>query len=314
MSLLEIKALTKYFGKFRGVDGISFNQAAGEKIALAGETGSGKTTLLRMIGGLEQASDGSILFDNNLVKGPLEQLIPGHKGISYLSQHFELRNNYRVEDILSYADKLAEGRADQVYHVCKIEQLLKRRTDQLSGGERQRVALAKILISSPRLLLLDEPFSNLDRVHKQTIKEVIRNVGEELGITCILVSHDSVDLLSWADRILVLQNGKLIQEASPLDIYLKPVNEYCAGLFGDYNLLDVGKEQRLFARPELLDFFEHSSAALYPATVIRSYFNGSYYMIELNDGKQSIWVQRNRPVRAGATVSISLARAGNWYL
>lgn len=314
MVLLDVKGVWKTINDNRIVDGISFSQSSREKLAIAGETGSGKTTLLKMIGGLEQPSGGTLKFGDEFIKGPLDQLIPGQRGIAYLSQHFELRNNYRIEEVLSYADRLPEGRAELIYRVCEIERLLKRKTDQLSGGERQRVALARLLITSPKLLLLDEPYSNLDRLHKQVIKNVIREVSDELGITCVLVSHDSVDLLSWADRILVLQNGQLIQDADPLTIYLRPVNEYCAGLFGDYNLVDTGKEKKLFARTELLDLFEHSSQPANPATVIRSNFNGSHYMIEVDYQQQPLLVQRNRPIRSGAAVSVSLARAGDWYL
>ena len=314
MTFLTIQGVWKAINQNKIVDNISFEHLPGQKLAIAGETGSGKTTLLKMIGGLEQPSGGVLKFEEQSIKGPLEQLIPGHKGIAYLSQHFELRNNYRIEEILSYSDQLPEGKASQIYRVCEIEHLLKRKTDQLSGGERQRVALARLLITSPRLLLLDEPFSNLDRGHKQIIKNVIREVSEELGITCILVSHDSVDLLSWADRILVLENGQLIQDADPKTIYFNPVNEYCGALFGDYNLIDTGKERRLFARTECLDVFEHSAQSTHLATVIRSDFNGNHYMIELDYQQQRVLVQRNRPIRSGATVSISFARAGDWYL
>lgn len=314
MVLLKATGVWKSIHDNTIVDETSFELLTGEKLAIAGETGSGKTTLLKMIGGLEQPSGGFLQFEEESIKGPLDQLIPGHKGIAYLSQHFELRNNYRIEEVLSYSDQLPDGKASQIYRVCEIEHLLKRKTDQLSGGERQRVALARLLITSPRLLLLDEPFSNLDRGHKQIIKNVIRELSEELGITCILVSHDSVDLLSWADRILVLQNGHLIQDADPRTIYFKPVNEYCASLFGDYNLIETGGDKRLFARTECLDVFEHSTQATHLATVIRSGFNGNHYLIELEYQQQRLLVQRNRPIRNSAVVSVSFARAGDWYL
>jgi len=166
MGFLRIAALTKIHGKNEIVKNISFTQQAKEKIAIAGATGSGKTTLLKMIGGFIQPSSGEIIFKDARVIGPDEQLLPGHTKIAYLSQHFELRNNYKVHELLEMQNKISDEAAALIYTVCRIEHLLKRRTDELSGGERQRIVLASLLTASPELLLLDEPFSNLDRHHK----------------------------------------------------------------------------------------------------------------------------------------------------
>jgi iron(III) transport system ATP-binding protein len=161
-----------------GLNGrISFTQQKARKLAIAGETGSGKSTLLKMIAGLAQPAEGEIRFRGERVLGPQERLVPGQPGIAYLSQHFELWNNYRVEEILSYANDLSVEAAAALYAICRIDHLLARRTDQLSGGERQRIALARLLVRPPRLLLLDEPFSNLDHIHKSLLKTVIRDIG-----------------------------------------------------------------------------------------------------------------------------------------
>lgn len=112
-----------------------------------------------------------------------------------------------------------------------------RKEDQLSGGEKQRVAIARLLVTAPLLLLLDEPFSNLDTLHKNILKSVIRELSHTLGISCIIVSHDPLDILSWADEILVLRNGLVIQKGTPLELYRQPVDEYSAALFGRYNIL-----------------------------------------------------------------------------
>ncbi|MGZ8542231.1 MAG: ATP-binding cassette domain-containing protein, partial [Chitinophagaceae bacterium] len=145
MALLTVSGLYKSERDKFVVKNISFIQQPFQKIAIAGETGSGKTTLLKMIAGLIQPDTGKIQFENEKVVGPFDKLIPGHRGIAYLSQHFELRNNYRVEEELEAVNKLTEKQAKDLYAVCRIEQLLKRRTDQLSGGERQRIVLAKLL-------------------------------------------------------------------------------------------------------------------------------------------------------------------------
>ncbi|MEJ0101373.1 MAG: ABC transporter ATP-binding protein [Bacteroidota bacterium] len=238
MAFLNVSGISKKEGQGFSVRDISFAQEQFQKIAIAGETGSGKTTLLKMIAGLIQPDAGEIVFNGKKVLSPYEKLIPGHPGIAYLSQHFELRNNYRVEEELESKNLLTEKEADEIYSICRIQHLLKRRTDQLSGGERQRIVLARLLTMSPELLLLDEPFSNLDAIHKNIIKSVIYDIGEKLKITCIMVLHDAPDILSWADTILIIKDGQIIQKGIPEQVYRQPVNEYCAALLGEYSLID----------------------------------------------------------------------------
>jgi len=262
MAWLAVSGINKKEAGVAVVNDISFTQQPLQKIAIAGATGSGKTTLLKLVAGLIQPDSGTIFFEGERIKGPDEKLMPGHVGVAYLSQHFELRNNYRVEELLQMANQLDENDAALVYTVCKIDHLLKRWTHQLSGGERQRIALAQLLVSAPKLLLLDEPYSNLDALHKTELQSVLYNICEQLKMTCLLVSHDPVDVLSWADVILVLQQGRLIQKGTPEFVYRHPVNEYVAALFGKYNVLSndlirqlaafktVGKPIPQFIRPE----------------------------------------------------------------
>lgn len=247
MTFLNISNINKVgLGNFK-LENISFLQSKNQKVALAGETGSGKSTLLKIIAGLEQPDDGEVLFREERVHGPVETLVPGHPSIAYLSQEFELPKFLRVDQILSYANKLSEENASSLFEVCEISHLMERKTNELSGGEKQRIALAKLLIGSPQLLLLDEPFSNLDIIHKTTLKKVLNSICDELKITCILVSHDPLDTLSWADKILVMKDGKIVQQGSPKKIYSKPLNEYIAGLFGSYNVL-TGEQSLILGR------------------------------------------------------------------
>lgn len=212
--------------------GLNFSLKNGEKIGLMGETGSGKTTLLKIIAGLIQPSTGSVIYQNKRVKGPDEVLLPGHPQIGYLSQHFELLNNYYVEEILEMHNKISEEAAKHLYKLCKIDHLLRRRTNELSGGERQRISLAKTLISNPSLLLLDEPFSNLDGINKKIIHQVLADIFKENPLTCIMVSHNPDELLSWADRLMILKEGKLIQMDETQSVQSKPANTYVAQIIG----------------------------------------------------------------------------------
>ncbi len=304
MALLTVSGLSKTERSKFIVKDIHFSQQRFQKIAIAGETGSGKTTLLKMIAGLIQPDVGVILFENERVIGPLDKLIPGHPRIACLSQHFELRNNYRVEEELEAVNKLTEKEAKDLYAVCRIEHLLKRRTDQLSGGERQRIVLARLLSTSPGLLLLDEPFSNLDAIHTNITRSVIHDIGEKLKISCIMVSHDASDVLSWADSILVMKDGALIQQGTPQQIYRQPVNEYCAALFGEYNLIsDLAlasmiqnrniSQKPILIRPEHFIITDERNITL-NGTIRSVSFHGSYSMIVVRVADQLIRVQTNK--------------------
>jgi ABC-type sugar transport system ATPase subunit len=308
MSVLKVAQISKQEGGGMLLQGISFNQQRLQKIAIAGATGSGKTTLLKIIGGLVQPSAGEVLFEGKKVTGPAEQLIPGHPGIAYLSQHFELRNNYRVEEVLEYANLLPEEKAATLYEVCRISSLLRRKTDQLSGGERQRIALARLLGSSPRLLLLDEPFSNLDPSHKNNLKAVIRDIGEKLKITCILVSHDPLDTLSWADEILVLEEGQVRQKGTPEQIYRRPVNEYVAGLFGNYNLIGPQLASALSTKPGIIrpELFKITRQDDGEGVVSQVSFVGRSYEVEVLMQNFAFTVSTSGHYAKGDRVYISL--------
>ena len=299
---------------------VYFNQEAGQKIAIAGETGSGKTTLLKMIGGLLQPDDGNVYFENKRVLGPYEKLLPGHPSIAYLSQHFELRNNYRVEEELESKNLLTEKEANVIYSICRIEHLLKRKTNELSGGERQRIVLARLLTTHPKLLLLDEPFSNLDATHKVIIKTVIHDIISRLNVSCLMVSHDALDTLSWADKILVMKEGVIIQEGTPNEIYNRPANEYCAGLFGEYTLISdanafllTGKQRELLLRPEHF-IIDTTNTKGTKAVIQQVLFWGSYYTIDVQLGDQLIRIKTSAPFEKGNEVSIVLSPGTGWYL
>lgn len=313
MSLLNVSGISKKEREEYLIRNINFIQEPSEKIAVAGATGSGKTTLLKIIAGLIQPDEGEVLFEGLRVKGPLEKLLPGHPQIAYLSQNFELRNNYRVEELLQMTNKLSETDATLVYEVCRIDHLLKRKSNELSGGERQRIAFAKALVTSPKLLLLDEPFSNLDAIHRSILKSVINDIDERLNTTCILVSHDPADLLSWADEIIVLNDGKIIQRASPEEVYKHPVNEYAAALFGKYNSVSpelihlfpsLENDVRRFIRPR--DFRVNLDNSGVESKVQRSSFMGTYHEVEINLSGHLVIVVSDYELKEGDTVYLSL--------
>ena len=250
--------------------------------------------------------------------------MPGHPGVAYLSQKSDLPKFLRVEQVLRYASQRPAAEVQALVALCRIDHLLARRTDQLSGGEQQRVALARLLLGAPQLLLLDEPFSNLDRVHKQTLQGIIEEVGTRLGITCLLVSHDAADVLSWADHILVLRRGRVVQQGAPTHLYYQPADEYTAALFGDYNLVPGPERQALapslvgsgalLVRPEQLRLGPPGSGGV-GGTVRAVRFFGSYYELEVQLPTVVVRVRAERAdVAVGAAVAVQAAAGAGWLM
>ncbi len=263
--------------------------------------------------------NGVVFFKKQQVEGPLTKLIPGHDKIAYLSQYFELRNNYRVEEIFDYSNRLDDAQANEIFDLCQVSHLLKRRTDQLSGGERQRIALARVLLTQPEVLLLDEPYSNLDLAQKTALKNVLSLVTETFNLTTVLVSHDPLDILPFADIIHVMQNGNIVQTGSPRHIYYQPADAYVAGLFGYYTIVDeplrsffkshrqpINDDIR-FLRPEMLSISAKDRGSM--NGIIKSLsFMGAYWQAKIDVRGYSIICNYNdSSFRIGSRVSVALS-------
>ncbi len=330
MALLQISRLSVKENQAAILKNVSFTQQQFEKLAIAGETGSGKSTLMKTIAGLMQPLSGGVYLEGDKIDGPEDQLVAGHPAIGYLSQHFELPKFLKVAQVLTYANTLSKREALKIYRLCKINALLERKTSQLSGGERQRIALARLLTSNPKLLLLDEPFSNLDHAHKSLLKNVIEDIGKALSITFILVSHDAADTLSWADRILILKKGKIIQQGKPQIVFSQPVNVYAAGLFGKYSLIDpavIGSEKitrtgktaiagkrKIFLRPISLDVISDKQSDK-EGTIIDITYYGSHYEITFAyRGEILLGQSASANFSIGEKISFEWDREAFWYI
>lgn len=305
MSFVSVSNLNR-----RGIHGsiltdISFDQQRYEKVVIAGETGSGKSTLLRIIAGLDTPDSGEVRV-NGAVVDPTQSLVGGHDGVAYLSQQFELAKFLRVEQVLDYANTLSARESKSLYAICRVDHLLKRMTHELSGGEQQRVALARLLGTKPKLLLLDEPYSNLDRVVKGILKEVVADITDRLKTTVILVSHDPLDILSWADKIVVMQASKVIQQGTPAEIYRQPVDDYTAGLFGPFTKLTTTQQRALgiknhaFHRPE--DFKIAKSIKSVKGKVVGCSFLGNQFEVDVQLKDGVIRMTHSRPLKSGEQV------------
>ncbi len=244
MPILELKNITKKYRnaeKF-AVDNISMSVEKGEILALVGESGSGKTTLLRLIAGLEHPEKGTIVLDDNIISEGSKSLPANLRRIGMVFQDYALFPHMNIGENIAYGlSKLSKEerkkRIEDTLKLVNLDEEITKYPHHLSGGQQQRVALARAIAPQPEILLLDEPFSNLDSILRDQVREEVKSIVKKLGITAILVTHDTKDALSMADKIVVLNKGLILQHDRPEMLYEKPSNPYVASIFGKYTTL-----------------------------------------------------------------------------
>lgn len=243
--MLKVTALSKSFdkGKSFALQDVSFELNEGDVYAIVGESGSGKTTLIRLIAGLETPDTGTIEINEKLVSSIKKNLAPEKRKIGFVFQEYALFPHLSLEENILYGIsklKNKKQRAKEVLDLVGLTGMKDRYPHQLSGGQQQRVALARALAPNPSLLILDEPFSNLDAMLRAQLRNEVFDIVKKSGVTAIFVTHDTQDALAVADEILILQNGKLVQKDAATNLYTKPSSVYVASLFG--NTIQLSKE------------------------------------------------------------------------
>jgi putrescine transport system ATP-binding protein len=249
--LLRIDNVAKKFGSFRAVDRLSLDIRAGEFFALLGPSGCGKTTLLRMLAGFETPDEGRIL----LAGEDIAQLLPHQRPVNMMFQNYALFPHLDVRDNIAFGLKRAgmsraeiATRVAEMVALVKLEGLEKRKPDQLSGGQKQRVALARSLARRPRVLLLDEPLAALDKKLRESTQFELIELQRRLGLTFIIVTHDQDEAMTVADRIGVMDAGRLEQVATPRELYEAPRSRWVAEFVGDVNILEGQLQSREASR------------------------------------------------------------------
>jgi len=248
MSQVELKGISKRFPGVQALDGVSFAFEHGEFFVLLGPTGAGKTTTLRIIAGLERQDQGSVLLDGR----PIDALTPAERDVAFVFQQYSLYPTMTVYDNLAFPlrsplrktpEAQVKSRVEDTAEKLRIAHLLNRKTAQLSGGEMQRVAIGRAIVRQPRLFLMDEPLSNLDAKLREALRVELKHLQKTQGSTTLFVTHDQIEALTMADRIAVLNEGRIVQQGSPVDIYDRPATTFVAQLVGTprINLLEAGR-------------------------------------------------------------------------
>ena len=228
--------MKRYENGFEAVKGLNLEIKDGEFLVLLGPSGCGKSTTLRMLAGLEDISEGSIMIDGAKVN----DLPPGARGLGMVFQSYALYPHMTIAENLSFGLRMAKGegrlpddeilfRVLEIAQLMELEDQLDKKPKQLSGGQRQRVALGRALIRQPKVLLMDEPLSNLDAELRHQMRAEIRRLHETLGTTTVYVTHDQIEAMTLADRIAIIDQGELQQHGAPLDVYNNPANDFVKG-------------------------------------------------------------------------------------
>ena len=334
-SYLSIEALTVSYGTTRVLDQVSLSVERGEMIALLGSSGCGKTTLLRSIAGFVLPDSGAIRVDGN----DITRLPPEARDTAMMFQSYALWPHMSVEENISYGLRMRkwkrEAAGERVADMLKLLQLEgfgPRPVTQLSGGQRQRVALGRALAVDPRLLLLDEPMSNLDYKERIELRHELRALQKRIGITAVYVTHDREEALTLADRIAVIDAGRIVQIGAPEEIFHKPASAFVAGFMGADNALDVSRGGNGALSAAALDsapdqrirvHFRSDAARLAPGSgapasasddlvvngvVEQSVYVGQGFRYRVRTDGADIWVHASERVAEGTPASVVVPR------
>lgn len=308
--MLSVQNITFSYNEIPNLHAISLQLPKGRNLALIGESGCGKSTLLKLIYGLYDLNEGHIFWNDIEVLGPKYHLIPGMPFMKYLAQDFDLMPYITVaENVGKYLSNFfpeeKKARIAELLEIVEMTAFADVKAKLLSGGQMQRVALARVLALEPEVLLLDEPFSHIDNFRKNSLRRKLFGYLKEKEITCIVATHDSTDVLSFADEVVIIKEGKIVASGIPKDIYENPNHKYVATLFGDVNEIEIEGELK-FVYPHELKATVNSD---FKVEVLNSYFRGSHYLIEAKYQNQIVFFEHDFEIEIGKTVSLEFSKS-----
>lgn len=315
--MLEIKNISFTYTETPVIEEVSFTIGKGQNTAIIGESGCGKSTLLKLIYGLYDLNSGSITYNEKPILGPKYNLVPGEDYIKYLAQDFDLMPYITVEEnvgkfLSNMFPEEKKLRVQELLDMVEMTAFAKVKAKFLSGGQQQRVALARVLALEPEILLLDEPFSQIDSFRKNSLRRNLFKYLKDKEVTCIIATHDSTDALSFSDETIVVQNGKVVAKGDSKTLYENPTTKYIASLFGEVNelrltqLIDVEPEadRLLLLYPHQLKVVENG---MMQVVVKQCYFKGSHYLIKAAFERRAIFFEHDTELAVNQEVHLMLA-------
>jgi ABC-type sulfate/molybdate transport systems ATPase subunit len=303
--MLQVSDISFSYQESLVLKGVSFSLTKGKNLALIGESGCGKSTLLKLIYGLYDLDEGQIFWNDSEVLGPKYHLIPGMPFMKYLAQDFDLMPFITVAEnvgkhLSNFYPEAKKARIAELLEIVEMTDYANVKAKFLSGGQMQRVALARVLALEPEVLLLDEPFSHIDNFRKNSLRRKLFGYLKEQQITCVVATHDSTDVLSFADEVAVIKDGKIIESGIPKFIYDNPSDKYVASLFGDVNEIEINGELK-FVYPNQLKVVLNSDLKV---EIVNFYFRGSHYLMEAKYGNRILFFENDTILEKGEVVCL----------
>ncbi|WP_296634144.1 ABC transporter ATP-binding protein [Polaribacter sp.] len=308
--MLSVNHISFRYSKSKIVlDDFNFTLNKGEHLCVMGESGCGKSTLLKAIYGLLDINKGSIYWKNEQVLGPKFNLVPGFDTFKYVAQDFDLMPYISVsENIKKYLSRFypkeSEQRTQELLEVIEMQAFKNTKVKNLSGGQKQRVAIARALAKEPKLLLLDEPFSQIDNFKKNTLRRNLFQYLKEKNIACVVATHDKNDALSFADYLLVIKDNKILLNEKPEDAYANPKEKYVASLFDDVNELIIDHKKQLLY-PHQIKIVEKSKLK---ATVLNNEFKGNSWLLEVKHNTQKLFIEHTNSIEKKTKVCFGFTK------
>jgi len=306
--MLQVNNITFGYSKKKTVlDGFNFTLQKGEHLCVMGESGCGKSTLLKAIYGLLDLQKGTIFWNDDQVLGPEFHLVPGMDFFKYVAQDFDLMPYISVsENIKKFLSRFypeeSEARTQELLDVIEMKAFENTKVKNLSGGQKQRVAIARALANEPELILLDEPFGQIDNFKKNSLRRRLFKYLKDKNIACIVATHDKNDALSFADQLIIIRNSKILANSNPKEIYNNPEKKYIAALFDDVNKIIIDEKKHLLY-PHQIKIVEKSDIS---ASVLNSYFKGAYWLIEAEVEKQIVFLNHFEQLEKGKKINLKI--------